>query len=223
MAHLREAKEKLVASLLGMWRRVRRIARKYRLALVAILFTEIAIVLYLSPPKKLNSQWALFIATVVLVAITVWYARATWVMAAQMKEQTEALVAPRMVVRVEKRDGNVQLVVENKGLSSARDLRLVASRPVPTCDEGVYQPLNHHRLFKEPPTHLTPGEKREILLGSEKWMDHDGAQYYHPTLTITVSYTWRDDEPITEETPIDVYGLWSLPQRLRISKDPDRG
>jgi len=46
----------------------------------------------------MNSEWALFIVTVVLVLITAWYPRATWVMASRMKQQTDVLIAPRVVV-----------------------------------------------------------------------------------------------------------------------------
>lgn len=171
----------------------------------------------------MDSQWALIIVTVVLVLITAWYARATWVMASRMKQQTDALIAPRVVVRAERRDGNVWLVVENKGLSSARDVRLTADKPVPTNDQGFFEPLQDHRLFREPPTHLAPDEKREMVIGSEAWV-RENPNYYKPRFTITVSYTWSGGEPVNEDTPIEVDGLWSLAEQIRANQDRrDRG
>jgi hypothetical protein len=171
----------------------------------------------------LNSQWALVIATFALILITAWYARATWVMASRMKQQTDALIAPRVSVHAERRDGIVWLVVKNKGLSSARDVHLATDKAVPTNDQGFFEPLQDHRLFKEPPTHLAPDEKRELVLGSETWI-RENPNYYKPSFTITVSYTWSGGGPIKEDTPIEVHSLWSLAQQIRANQDRlDRG
>jgi hypothetical protein len=172
---------------------------------------------------SLNSQWALVIATSALILITAWYARATWVMASRMKQQTDALIAPRVVVRAERRDGNVWLVVENKGLSSACDVRLSTDKAVPTNDRGWGQPLQDYRLFQDPPAHLAPDEKREMVIGSETWI-RQHPNPYKPRFTITVTYTWPGGGQVTEDTPIEVNSLWSLAQQLRANQDRiDRG
>jgi hypothetical protein len=156
----------------------------------------------------MDSQWALVIATGALIVITAWYARATWLMARNMKEQTDALLAPFVVVRAERREGSVRLVVENTGRSAARDLKLSADWVVQTNDHGMLHHLQEDRLFKGKPVYLTPGERREIEIGTEDWI-REQWNYYYPVITVTVSYGWRGGEPMEEEVPIEVHSLWS--------------
>jgi hypothetical protein len=167
-----------------------------------------------------SSEWAMVIVTLVLVCITAWYARETSRMAKRMTEQTNALVAPRVVVRAERRDGSVYLIVENQGASSACDLRLATDKEVPTNDRDFFQPLTDHRLFRNPPSQLAPGERSQILMASEEWVMRN-PNYYKPRLMITASYTWRGGTPITEMTPIEIDSLWSLPQWINATRKRD--
>lgn len=162
----------------------------------------------------MDSQWALVIATGALIVITAWYARATWVMARNMKEQTAALLAPFVVVRAERRDGSVRLVIENTGRSAACDLKLSADLEVQTNDHGFLHHLQDHRLFKGEPVYLPPGERREIEIGTEDWV-HQCWYDYYAVFTITVSYGWRGGEPVEEEVPIEVHSLWSTGEWLK--------
>lgn len=158
--------------------------------------------------------------TVVLVGITGWYATETRRMAKKMAEQTTALIAARVVVWAERRDGNVYLVIENQGASSAMDLHLGSDREVPTEDQGFHQPLRDHRLFQQRPTQLAPKARREIVVGSEAWV-MKYPNYFKPEFAITATYTWPGGTSITEVTPIEIGDLWSLPQWINACRERD--
>jgi hypothetical protein len=169
---------------------------------------------------NISSQSALFIATVVLVVITAWYATATWVMASRMKEQSDALIAPRVTLRAERRNGDAWLVLENRGLSTAREIRLIVDRPVPTKDLGVRQPLTADRLFSDRPTCLGPGETREMVLGSDAWIMENYNDYSSP-FTVSASYSWTDGRSVKEDLPIHVLHLWSTAELDNATRAPD--
>jgi hypothetical protein len=156
---------------------------------------------------RVDSQWALFIATLVLVCITAWYARETSRMAAHMKQQTDAMMAPRIVVRLERSRGNVSLVAENRGLTPVRDLRLATDKQVPTCDSGVFLPLPDHRAFKRP-IYLGPSDEYRIVLGSEQFIK-ENRNYYLPRFTVSATYTLPDGAQSGQSVPIEILSMWT--------------
>ena len=168
----------------------------------------------------MDSQWVMVVITAVLVCITAWYATETRRMAKKMAEQTAALLAPRVVVWAERRDGNVYLVVENQGASSAMELRLSSDREIPTDDQGFHLPLREHRLFQQHPCQLVPRARQEILVGSEAWV-MEYPNYYKPELVITATFTWRGGEPVAETTLIEIGDLWSRPQWFNATSNRD--
>jgi hypothetical protein len=159
------------------------------------------------------------VAAVVLVAITAWYAWATRLMARVMEEQTEALVAPVVEVRVERQDGDVALVVENTGRSAARQLRLSLDHELPTKSaDGYYQPLGTTRLFSRPLAYLGAGVKHRIVLGVEGWLASEGFNYYARAFTVEIAYYWRG-EPVIDNVTLETHALFGEHELVQLGAE----
>lgn len=169
----------------------------------------------------MDSDWALVIATFALIGVTLWYATETRSMASAMRRQTEELLAPRVSVRVERRDGRVWLVVENTGEVGADHLSLATEAEIPTMDRGWMQPLAMHDIFNpNAATYLAPRSRRELVIGPEKWI-LEQRNYYLPRFTVKVSYGRPGRASIEEEIPIVVMSLFTVGE-LRHPDEPDR-
>jgi hypothetical protein len=165
----------------------------------------------------MDSSWALFVATMVLVIITAWYAFATWRMAKVMKQQSDASFAPIVVVRLERRDGQVLLVLENVGRSSALDVQLSVDRLVPQ-ESASHQPqnLSHDRLFQKPLRYLPGGSKYELVLGGEPFAAT--MNEYRGPFTLTVRYNWQGRSQ-EEQIPLEVHSLFGDEEAIRLSNE----
>ena len=155
------------------------------------------------------------VAAAVLVAITAWYARATWAMAKEMKQQTDALIAPVVSVRAERSGDQVLLTLENSGRSPATDVHLSTDRAVLTKEGSQRLTLGHTRLFEKPLLHLAPGSRYETIIGSEEFIATESFNDYSSPFTITVRYAWGD-EAIEEQVPVQVHSLFGLHELLSI-------
>lgn len=168
-------------------------------------------------PALVFAAAAQAIAAVVLVVITAWYARATWTMADHMKHQTDALLAPLIVVRLERVDQQVALVIGNDGRSAATDLYFGLDRAVPTKDRRRQQPLREHRLFKRPLPLLAPGSSYRLVIGPDDWVGAEAYNEFIAPFTVTVAYTWKN-ERIQEAIPLEAHLFYSFPELLEISR-----
>lgn len=114
------------------------------------------------------------ILTFVLVLSTIAYAVLTYKITkanegvlTQMRSQAEAERRPYVVIRSFTKSGNplIYLTIENKGRSSAQNIRFVLSKQIPAVTQGG-KPLNEFPLFKNGIVSFSPNASHMFLLAN---------------------------------------------------------
>ena len=158
---------------------------------------------------------AMTVLTGALVVITGIYAYLTHRMAQAsqasvclMKEQTDAISRPYVVVSLAKRPNNpfIHLRVENTGQTAARDLTLSLGGPEfeKIKDLDGMKRLSGSHLFTKQTASFPPRSPLFFLLGFGSTL-HGGDDKKHPqeTFTVTARYSFAG-QTVSETTTVDV-------------------
>ncbi len=165
---------------------------------------------------------AMTVLTGVLVIITGIYAYLTHRMAKAsltsvrlMKEQTDAISRPYVVVSLVKRPNNpfIHLRVENTGQTAATNLRLslggIDFEKIKNLD--VIKKLSGSHLFTKQIDSFSPRSPVFFLIGSGAAFCGEDAKLHKDTFTVTAHYSFAG-QTVSETTTVDVnqYNATSL-------------
>lgn len=134
-------------------------------------------------------------ANVVLVLLTSRYVRLT----GRIVEESQKSREPFVTVDFELPDHTLRLVVENHGLTSARNVRIEVLRDVDWLNAGKGRTgIIHCGPVNEGVSYLTPSRKLKYLLGFPKWKDTPD-----DAMEASMRITYQNDKGKDYENTVD--------------------
>ena len=148
------------------------------------------------------------LATVVLAVLTSRYVKLTYEMVNEIKKSRNPIVIINFIKRIGHHMTKIDLIISNKGLSPAKDIRLKAEHGIKFLktelvkgeSETTILQLNELPIFKDSLPYLAPGKDISHNVGS---IDNEDIQK-NPYVWINYSYKTEAGETIYSNIKLDL-------------------